>query len=348
MAEESEGPGQALRAGRKARGLSVEEVAESLMLSVATVRALEKEDWSRMPAPVFVRGYIRDYAGLVGLDEDTILSRYEGTDGRVSKDQPVDLTPVDLYLGKQRFRWALMILAGLAMVAAVGWVVIQWMEGGPAEELAAVEAAAGTPVPEPSTAAEEAMELPSAPPAAGPVVQDADEVAAQDGLSPQAAESSEDFGANDALLGQDGGLLPSPLPEPSLIDEAASGAMPDAAPDSPLPEPDGGQPAASIADGQVPAAASADEGDILRLTPTGDAQLRFEFSEECWVEIKDMDGDFLYADLGRPNQALRLVGEGPFDIKLGYAPGVVLLFNGMSVPLAPHTRDYVATLVLGR
>ena len=87
---------------------------------------------------------------------------------------------------------------------------------------------------------------------------------------------------------------------------------------------------------------------VFRLTPLGDDEIELLFSDRCWVEVKNLDGDFLYAALGEPNDRRLLVGQGPFDIKLGYSPGVELRFNGAPVPLAPHTRDRVATLVLGR
>ena len=292
MAEESEGLGQALRTGREARGLSIERAAESLMLSVTTLRALEAENWNRMPAPVFVRGYIRNYAHLVGLDEDALLSRYEGKDNRVTTGQIVQLTPISLYLGKRPALWFLVagVVLVLLLVAAVSWFVIQWS----ADETAVAETAAQLSNPNPATA-----------------VNAADLVPVESAIGQVADAGSSIPTAEMPPVGEDGGLLP-----------------------------------ASAAD-EVPADRPIDQENVQRVTPTGDAELWFQFSEDCWVEVKGMNGDYLYADLGRPEQTLRLVGEGPFDVKLGYAPGVNLLFNGVSVPLAPHTRDYVATLVLG-
>ena len=73
MAEASEGPGAALQAAREARQLSVPQVADQLKLSSAAVTALEANDWDRLPAQVFVRGYIRAYARLMGLEEEQLL-----------------------------------------------------------------------------------------------------------------------------------------------------------------------------------------------------------------------------------------------------------------------------------
>jgi cytoskeleton protein RodZ len=61
-------PGAALAAARKARGASVEDVARLLKLSVDKVQAIEADDHSQLPAPIFVRGFIRNYAKLLNID----------------------------------------------------------------------------------------------------------------------------------------------------------------------------------------------------------------------------------------------------------------------------------------
>jgi cytoskeleton protein RodZ len=87
---------------------------------------------------------------------------------------------------------------------------------------------------------------------------------------------------------------------------------------------------------------------LSRITPTGSDQLWFQFSEDCWVEIKSTTGASLYSDLSRAGRTLELIGEAPFRILLGYAPGVEMSFNDEVVALAPHTRNNVANLVLGQ
>lgn len=61
------GCGQRLRLAREAAGLSVDEVATRLHMPTRVVRSLEAEDWSRLGAPVFVRGQVRSYSRLLGL-----------------------------------------------------------------------------------------------------------------------------------------------------------------------------------------------------------------------------------------------------------------------------------------
>ena len=56
-----------LRKAREAAGLTEADVAERLKMPVRVVRSLEAEDWSRLGAPVFVRGQLRSYSRLLGL-----------------------------------------------------------------------------------------------------------------------------------------------------------------------------------------------------------------------------------------------------------------------------------------
>lgn len=61
------GCGDRLRKAREAAGLSIDEVAAKLHMPGRVVRSLEAEDWSRLGAPVFVRGQVRSYSRLLGL-----------------------------------------------------------------------------------------------------------------------------------------------------------------------------------------------------------------------------------------------------------------------------------------
>lgn len=71
--EGDRGCGERLRRAREAAGLRLEDVAERLKMPVRVVRSLEEEDWSRLGAPVFVRGQLRSYSRLLGLGTATTI-----------------------------------------------------------------------------------------------------------------------------------------------------------------------------------------------------------------------------------------------------------------------------------
>jgi cytoskeleton protein RodZ len=74
--EGSGSPGTRLRAARKQCNLGIEQVARELHLDVAVIEAIEDDDQAALPAPIFVQGYLRSYARLVGLQADELLRTY--------------------------------------------------------------------------------------------------------------------------------------------------------------------------------------------------------------------------------------------------------------------------------
>ncbi len=68
------GPGELLARKREALGMTVQEVADELRITMYYVRSLEENAFDRLPGEVFVRGYIRAYAGLLKLDPQVVIN----------------------------------------------------------------------------------------------------------------------------------------------------------------------------------------------------------------------------------------------------------------------------------
>lgn len=97
--------GEDLRREREIRGISLKEIADATKISGRFLEAIERNDHATLPAPVFTRGFVREYARYVGLNSEEMVSRYNvavARDDRVEKppairrypDSPVrDITP---------------------------------------------------------------------------------------------------------------------------------------------------------------------------------------------------------------------------------------------------------------
>ena len=68
--------GEELRRERLIRGVSLEEISATTKISLRLLTALEMSDVSRLPAPVFTRGFIRSYSRHLGLDPDEMVNAY--------------------------------------------------------------------------------------------------------------------------------------------------------------------------------------------------------------------------------------------------------------------------------
>jgi len=62
---------------RELRGLGRDEVARRTRLAPGMIEALESGDPERMPPKAYVFGYLRTYAGIVGLDADDVVLRWQ-------------------------------------------------------------------------------------------------------------------------------------------------------------------------------------------------------------------------------------------------------------------------------
>jgi cytoskeletal protein RodZ len=69
--------GRYLQARRRAKGVSLEELSQHTRITTTNLQYIESEDLSNLPSPVFVKGFLRAYAGEVDADCDEVLNRYE-------------------------------------------------------------------------------------------------------------------------------------------------------------------------------------------------------------------------------------------------------------------------------
>ena len=76
--DETNGPvgGERLRKARRENDISVRDIAKELHLDEYKVRALEKNEFDVLGAPVFAKGHLRKYAELVGVDIDDVMTDY--------------------------------------------------------------------------------------------------------------------------------------------------------------------------------------------------------------------------------------------------------------------------------
>jgi cytoskeleton protein RodZ len=62
--------GETLRRERLRRNLDLEKISQELKISVRMLEAIEAEQFDRLPGGVFAKSFVRQYARLLGLDED--------------------------------------------------------------------------------------------------------------------------------------------------------------------------------------------------------------------------------------------------------------------------------------
>ena len=71
------GFGEFLLSSRQAKGLSLEQVSEQTKIPVSKLKELENEDLDKLPAAVFVKGFVKAYAATVGVDAAEAIQLFE-------------------------------------------------------------------------------------------------------------------------------------------------------------------------------------------------------------------------------------------------------------------------------
>ena len=81
-ADPQEDPGLFLQQLREIRGMSLRDVAERTKVGSFHLECIEKERFDRLPAPVYLRGFVKEFARTVGADDidavvESLLDRYQ-------------------------------------------------------------------------------------------------------------------------------------------------------------------------------------------------------------------------------------------------------------------------------
>lgn len=85
--------GEELRREREIRGISLKEIADATKISKRFLEAIERNDHRTLPAPVFTRGFVREYARYLGLSAEDVVNRYNfaaAGDDRIEKSPHLD------------------------------------------------------------------------------------------------------------------------------------------------------------------------------------------------------------------------------------------------------------------
>ncbi len=313
----SDGPGVALAKAREAAGITQREVSDALNLPITTVDAIERDDREHLPADVFSRGYIRAYARLLELDPGPLVAAFGGS---TQSEEPLTPPSGPGMAGMNAQLQALLTPKVLLVAAGILFVIILlvlWLVGDDdsAQQSVATETVASSSPIEPVAAVQNPVGVDTLPGVQSKI--------------PAVDASVQSVNSN-------------PMSEPDSASSATSAEtaiLAASGPISAVPPVTAAQASPPLPDTPV---------GVRRLTPLGDDRLSIDFTEECWVEIKDPVGNLLYGNLGRPGARLEFVGAAPFRVLLGYAPGVLLKYNAEPVALGPHTRNNVASLVLGQ
>jgi len=326
-------PGETLRQARESNGWSLAEVALKLNLTVTSLSNLEAGAFDKLPGHTFARGYIRAYAKLLGMDQTVLVQQFDqstGTDsqgsnvhslGRIEEPSRVSHT-------------ILRIVSLLLLIAVIGGGFVWWQDQtslrtrdliGLNPEHVEVEGADGKtqihPLDEPEDQAVAEGQVAETLPLPGQEATD----------EPETAEA---------------GVPAAPAvtaPSTTPTTPAHSAAPVVASPATPAPS----VPAVPAPTVTAPGAPTMPPA-IAVAPQAGEGQVQMQFTADCWTQVTDGNGKVLLSGLKRKGESASVTGKPPFAVRLGFARGAQVSYNGQAVDVAPFTSGETARLKLGQ
>ncbi len=127
--------GSSLREARVRQDLDFPELEERTKIRPKYLRALEDERFDILPAPTYIRGFLRSYADALGLDGQPFVDEYNTRFAVGDEDAPLRARRVPVQRrdrSGRESRIAVLALFAIAVVTAL--VIAAWRFGGPEGE----------------------------------------------------------------------------------------------------------------------------------------------------------------------------------------------------------------------
>lgn len=137
--------GSSLREARLRQSLDFPELEERTKIRPKYLRALEDERFDILPAPTYVRGFLRSYAEALGLEGQPFVDEYNSRFTVGEDDAPLRARRVPVQRrspGPRESRIAAVALVAIAVATAL--VIVAWKFGGPENEKVPGLASPGT------------------------------------------------------------------------------------------------------------------------------------------------------------------------------------------------------------
>jgi hypothetical protein len=127
--------GSSLREARARQGIDFPELEELTKIRPKYLRALEDERFDVLPAPTYVRGFLRSYAEALGLDGQPFVDEYNSRFAVGEDEAPIRARRAPVRRrdrSPRESRIAVLALLGIAILTAL--VIAAWKFGGPEGE----------------------------------------------------------------------------------------------------------------------------------------------------------------------------------------------------------------------
>lgn len=336
--------GATLSVARESKGLTIDQVAANLRIGPKQVIAIENNAFDQLPDAMIARGFIRNYAKLLGLDSDPLIAKLKMQQPDVTQ-KTISMSSANIVMSEAQKRSMMMYVwaSVLVLVGLLVWYAyVEWMptinqelnsaktaisDMAPSqlfeEKPIAISAQEPAPIVAPSTAAlvPDTAEIPP-PTAVTSTSLGGREEAALTSPAPVAGESAE--------------VSPASNPSASNTQVASIQAL---NPQAPVPVQN---PATTSAPEPIKQTATHSNVEKAKTSKS----LVVDCKETTWVHVRDANGLVIFDRVLPAGSHEVITGQSPLGVVIGNAPATTLKYGQDAVDLSSFTKIRVARLTL--
>ncbi len=117
------GFGSLLKSEREKKGLSISQVAGITKLRKHFIEALENEEWEKLPARVFTKGFIRSYTMVLGLDLNEVMGLFENSAPQKKEE---DFSKALIHAEKKKNKTIYLLIPLIVIAAIIVYFLMEW------------------------------------------------------------------------------------------------------------------------------------------------------------------------------------------------------------------------------
>lgn len=333
------GPGQMLAEGRIKMGLSQEQVADKLNFRPVLVRNIEAEIFDKSLPTTFNRGYLRNYAKLVGISVEQVLASYEMLG--VAETQGAELQSFSKITEKQAETNLLMWISYLIVALLIGSTVMWWLQNVKEETSTTVLPKKVVAVP--ADVASKRLDVNST-----TNNKATNRQAIENGTGKEVTKAIKQESVETV---ENNRVIASTLTEQASADVNSADTTLGNTLDSTVtstPESNVSTSAEIPVEATKPAVL-ADKVKNNQVTQEAEQVLSnavFTFSGDCYVNIFGADGERIAYGLKKSGYVMKISGVAPLNITLGRPELVAISFDGQSVDMSKYPGGNIAKFTL--
>ncbi|MHC8440629.1 MAG: RodZ domain-containing protein [Candidatus Eutrophobiaceae bacterium] len=331
--------GQILKAQREKLQLSANDVSQKLYLKTQVILDLEADSWESFDSIVYITGYLRGYAEILGLDANQLIEKFHKA--HATQEEPLNLgfSTHPQQLGSRD----LPVVAVTWLIVIVLLILLSFWHQTHYRDMP-IDAPSLETTTEPTPTRQ-----PPAMPAETPSPEHEAAATTPYADDPQTESTLpvEEWLTETLADADNEEFVPNELPQENPAKNAESSPEQLAPPET-LESKDVDISPAPSAEAKTGNDAGSPPSIHTSINPaeTPFVSLRLDFTANAWVEITDARKMRLFNDTGRAGQTQLLEGRPPFDLVIGNPNAVKIYHNGENVILQPHPFSGVARQVL--